>query len=77
MAVYSKENANMHIPKVKGNDWKKILKRYNPSSLEVDFIRQILTYDTKQRLTPFNALKHEYFADLVDCEEAGGLPNLL
>jgi glycogen synthase kinase 3 beta len=30
LLAYSKENANMEIPKVKGSDWKKILKRYHP-----------------------------------------------
>ena len=66
----------MEIPKIKGNDWKKILKRYNPEQLEIDLIKKMLTYDVKERVKPFDALKHDYFADLVSFEETKKLPEL-
>ena len=66
----------MEIPKVKGNDWKKVLKRYNPEQLEIDLIKKMLTYDVKERVKPIDALKHDYFADLVSFEETKKLPEL-
>lgn len=66
----------MEIPKVKGTDWRKILKRYNPEELEIDLIKRMLTYETKERIRPFEALKHAYFSDLVSFQEAHKLPEL-
>jgi hypothetical protein len=36
----------------------------------------MLTYQTKERIRPFDALKHPYFSDLVSFEETAKLPEL-
>ena len=38
LAVYSEENASMEIPRLKANDWSKILKRYAPDRCEINLI---------------------------------------
>ncbi len=43
---------------MKGNDWKKVLKRYNPPDAEIDLIKRILTYDLQSRIRPLEALRH-------------------
>ena len=53
LAVYSEENASMEIPRLKANDWSKILKRYAPDKSEINLISSILTYDTRKRIRPF------------------------
>jgi serine/threonine protein kinase len=58
-------NAQLQLPIVRGSDWGKILKRYAPLEAEIDLIRRVLTYDSKERIKPIDALKHPYFADLV------------
>jgi hypothetical protein len=45
MEKFSVENSKVSLPALKGNDWKKVLKRYDPPEEELDIIRKILTYD--------------------------------
>jgi glycogen synthase kinase 3 beta len=66
---FSAGNDALQLPKVKGSDWDRILKRYNPSELEIDLIEKILTYDAAKRIKPLEALKHPYFADLATYPE--------
>ena len=76
MAKYSEENAQIELPKLKKADLGKILGRYKPEETELDLIKKILTYDVEGRLTPFQALAHPFFKDIMQLEEGRQLSHL-
>ena len=40
-------------------------------------IKKILTYDTEARLTPYQAMMHPYFKDMMSFEQVHKLPDLI
>ena len=46
---------------IKPSSWEQVLYKYEPENELVDIISRMLTYDSKERLKPFEGLKHPYF----------------
>ena len=77
IARFSIENSEIRLPRIKGADLKRILDRYKPEDSELDLIKRILTYDTEARLTPYQAMMHPYFKDMMSFEQVHKLPDLI
>lgn len=63
--LYEEEKSiHYNFPQLKPTPWEAVLHKYEPEPELIALIASMLTYDTKARITPFEALKHPYFWDL-------------
>ncbi len=59
IALYEEEkHMRYNLPSIRPTPWEAVLHKYEPEPQLVDLIARILTYDTKARITPFDALRH-------------------
>jgi serine/threonine protein kinase len=49
-------------------NWARVLKKFDPEPELINLISQVLVYDVKKRLSPFQILKHPYFVSLSNPE---------
>lgn len=61
--------SDVKIQQLPPKKWTKILPKADP--LLTGLLSRLLMYDPEKRLDPFEALKHEYFAELKGCKING------
>ena len=64
--------AECKFPAVNETDYTKLFKYRQDPKDAIDLLKKILKYETKQRYTPFEAMKHTFFDELR--EETTKLP---
>lgn len=60
------------LPQIKAHSWQKVFRNRAPQEA-INLVSQLLRYDPKQRLDPFDALAHPFFDELR--EPGARLPN--
>lgn len=67
---------DLKLPQLKGHSWKSLLRKYQCTPEFLDLLQKVLTLDRKTRITPAEALLHDYFKDLVSEENRSAIAKI-